>query len=804
MWNKLWKILSIGKHELPRVQFLWGLRFAFQVGFIWAWVITTSIFIDVFGADKLLYLFLVEAWIVLLGSIAAHWCYIKLPQNTFFLGNALGVLLMLGIAFVMQDHAAWFFACLLIAKNIFYTQLNIAIYRRNESLFSPVEAQNHMPVIDSALTIGSILGSLIFLNMLEVAPPKTLIFFWVFPILTLLWLWFVTSRKLAEIPQLSSEDEPSLPKHYLHQSFTALKKVPFLRVMVLVIMLQSALFAIADYEFLSYVSEKADKQTHLDHQLLQANMFANTALKESYDEALVAVQTIDDAMFAEKTVAQYLGILSLCFGLIALGVQGLLASRILKRLGVVHTMVFFFATYIGFALAFFFGGISMKIVKGYQHGFHVLFDAAYHVSFYSIFSHRREVIRHFLEGLVRPLGVILGVTLVVALQAITASPGALAMILLTCALTLLLIPMRHFFTFLSHDNLSSDRNMSAKLHSIEVLGQKGHHQQVQILCKELLRKDLNPILRNKIVHTLGQVNQGEAIHAFIKILGDHTEDHELKIQILETTLKMDSLKKYWRNHAFTRKHWLDWLQQEFETTDNHYARKLIIMNTFAHMQSSQIAEYFLARLGEEDDEIKAICLRSAGEIFADPEVVYYLRKYLNHESAKLRGYAIIALWKFEESCILRTTIDEMLVSIHEEELIAAIYAIGETEDIHYEAQLFDLLDHPNDAVHFHTLIALAKLGNEFVVPEIIELLFESDEATSHKCFNMLKRAESIRDILKKEIQYAVSERVCQIMIQSQIKAPRELGRLDAKTRKVIRHWYQLAEKYDEILVLESV
>jgi|GEM_PF-6813270 len=68
---------------------------------------------------------------------------------------------------------------------------------------------------------------------------------------------------------------------------------------------------------------------------------------------------------------------------------------------------------------------------------------------------------------------------------------------------------------------------------------------------------------------------------------------------------------------------------------------------------------------------------------------------------------------------------------------------------------------------------------------------------------MLKRAPKIRCALKKAIQFEVSRRVMQILIEEQVLEAAHLRRLPSRTRKYLRRLYRLAEKYDELIHLEE-
>ena len=510
-----------------------------------------------------------------------------------------------------------------------------------------------------------------------------------------------------------------------------------------------------------------------------------------------------DPYFVETSIAAQLGWLALLFGGIALLVQLFLASKILERFGVMYSMLVFFGGMLGVAATFLVGGVNMKFVRGYQHGFEALFACAYHISFYSVFSHRRESIRHFFEGFVRPAGMIAGIGGFVMLQMILPQAGGWLMLGLSVFLFALIFPMRHFYTEISRNNLNSQQDIAAKLHSIEILSQPGHKKSTDILGTELLKSDLHPIIREKIVAVTGQKNDPKIVHYYLKILAEESETETIKIQVLESLLKLNSLQPYWNDHVFAQHHLLQTLKSILEQTQHRHLRKLIIMSVFRHLPIDQVVPFFLDMLASDDPEIKSVCLRSAGEIFNDPEVSYYIRSYLTDKNTRIQGYAIIAMWNFEDKKFLGKMLESLLDSSTEKSIITALYVIGEVQDKSREEALLGFANHTSKNIKLHALVALAKLGNVQCVFPLIKILFGGDEAFSQKTFFMLKRAPAILPILKREIQFEVSRRVMDTLIQENVSEHQQLKGLSNTAKSYLKRLYRLAEKYDEILVLET-
>lgn len=802
---RLFKRLRIEEHEKPRVSFLWQLRFFFQIGLIFSWTIITAIFVEIFEVQNLLYLLLIDAILFLIGSFLTNFLFLKIKVNKFLLGTILGTAFFVILAFIFKENKYLFFFFAILAKDLFFSQLNIAILRKNESLFSPKEAQKIMPILESGITIGTVLAALVFLGLLKIYPTKDLLIVWLFPLFYMAFLIWKSPCLLDEIPTLHSEEESS--GNILKEGFLATKKIHFVALLTAMIFFQSSLFVVADFEFLKSVeSHTTHSEEHFEMSSLQSNLFHDTSkkmLETGHEIVKVWDQTVSK-VFVHKTLAHDLGVLSLFFGVIALFVQLFLASKIMEKIGIVNSMFLYFGGFLGTAFTFFMGGISMNIVRGFHHGAHSLFESAYHLTFYSIFSHRRETIRYFLEGFIKPLGIIFGISLFFILKyfSITNISGLL-MVLFSFILLILFIPMRKKFTQLSKENLNSDQNISAKLHAVEVLGQKGHTNSVSILEQELLKKENHSVIREKIIVTLSKINNPKIVHTYLKVLADEQESNKLKIQVLESLFRLKSLQEYWKKHAFSQDHLLRLLQKIFEETSHSHLKKLVIMNIFSHLPPHRVVPFFLKTIEHPDEYLKSVCLRSSAEVFNDPEITYYLKKFLEESNPRLKGHAVISLWNFEEKNELRNIIDSLL-SGDEESKIAAIYAIGETKDIKSAYKIRPYLDSKNLNLKLHALVSLAKLKKEEVLPPILEILFGEDPDLSKKVFFMLKRTpEEIRNKLKKEIQTNVSEKVLKLLLSQKIKKRVHLLKLTEESKKYLKRLYRLAEKYDDILILET-
>ena len=403
MLQALFKKIGISESIRSRVYFLWGSKFLYQVGFILAWTVIIALFVESFGIGNLLWLFLIDSVLVFLGSVLANFLFLRFRTNQFLIGTVLLTMGAIVVAWIFRDARWTFFAAAIIAKDFFFAQLRIAGLRKTESLFSPLQAQKVLPMVDSAYTIGTILSAVFLLLLLRIFPLQDILFFWAVPLVLLLLLWWYASYHLDRIPDFYDEDPViKKPSRVYAKIFHQIKRSPFIKLMVLVVFFQAALGAVTEFKFV-YDLDLDIPQSSIEmsqDKSLQASLFRDVSQKvvEVGREVGQNIQAIPSKVMARQTLAHGLSVLSLIFGIIALAVQLFLTSRILERFGIVRTMMVYFAGFFAMIGALIFGWTNMNFVRGYQEGTHSMFGSAYHISFYSMLLGQREFYDISLKG----------------------------------------------------------------------------------------------------------------------------------------------------------------------------------------------------------------------------------------------------------------------------------------------------------------------------------------------------------------------------------------------------------------------
>lgn len=814
--------LQITENEITRVRYLWWLRFLYKIAFIWVWTIMFTIVLDTFGIAYIPLYLIADAVLWLLGSLCFGFLFIRIGVDRFMLLMLSGVFFSMALALWKIDSMIWYLGGLAIAKGFFLMPLGIALYRKNESWLSPSEAQRIMPVIDTAVPIGLLAGSLLILGLLDVASVKQLLSYWIIPLVAMSFLVVFQDSLVDKVPHFKQKKPLNTHRSSLYESISAVRRIPFFRYLLYGILIQAVVFTMVEIQFLSKVStaklkhktehfisqqdpnttpvENSDQVTKTP--LLQASLF--TFVQESGQKAQAKVANgWNDFVTISKlreTVAHKLSVISVLVALCALFIQGILTSRIYQKIGVVRSMISFFLGFFPFLLCFALWPPAIYLLRGYQHSAHSMFDVGYHMTFYSLFSHRRESVRHFFEGIIKPLGIILGAMIWLGLSytAWTLSVPIVISIFLVLLMGGLWCT-RDLFTSLTHKNLHASEDVMIKLHAIEVLGQKGHAKAVEMLGVQVIDQKLPEIVRLKALETLGEIGCPSVLHFILQLLEDR-DYGELHMKALEITLHLDELDRYWTQHAFSHHQFIQVMTDLLEGGSSAHIQKLALMNLLRHQPPTEMVQLFVKMLNSQDTHKASVCLRSARELFRDPALKPFLTSFVEHEHPQLRGHAAIALWDLDSSDKIKNIIFDLLQSSDRQAQIAGIYAAGEIGDPCFKGKIIRFLAYEDALIHRHCLVALAKLGDASFVPGMIQVLTEAETTEAQKILSMLKRIP--RDLYEKlfhELYLSVSRQLQEILEQHHYC----IEKANKASLKKLEALYQLVGRYDDMILVQK-
>ncbi len=815
MFQALCKKLGISISERRRVAISWTLRLLYQVGFVVSWTIITSLFVEKFGIENILYLFGIDALLFLSGSILVSHLIKRVKKRSIVqMLMVFLTMIFIGWALTYDKSQIEFFILAIMAKDLFFARINMSLIRQTEELFSPSEAKKVIPIIDSAITIGTIAGAFTMLQMLTILPEKSALIIWAFAACGIAVITVLLPTLVRELPRFKEEIVPTPEgEKQENEIVTAWKRIkarPFLKNLMFMVIFQTILFTFIEVEFtreihheiVEHQLHKNDTHTVVQGHHLQASILdsAKEKVMELSHKAEEGVQHLSSKLLAHEKLAHDLGMFHLIFGLIALFVELMISSKILTRFGVVGSIITFFSLMVCAVLALVFRFGDIRYLQGIMHGFHSIGASAYHMMFYSLFSHRRESVRLFFEGVLTPISVIVSLGILFILPHEFIIP---AMLVVGAGALGVSIYMKNNYTTNSVENMQAEHGIGEKLHHIEILAQRGHKDAALHLAQELKNKENHPIIREKIIASITQINDPQVVAVYSEILNDEDECTSTKSDVLNSLAKINSLKGYWEEHAFSQHHLLESLDRLFTKTQESYLKKLIVMNIFQHLPAHKVVPFFLREIENTDDELlQAIFLRSC-TVFDDPALNIYITPFLESENSRLKGAAIIPLWKYKDKKELRKIILQLLAEENEEAVISGIYSIGEVRDTKMTRFVEKFLDHESELIRLHALIALAKLGNKESIPGLLEIILGDNHQLANIAYHMLNRVpKEVQDFMQREISQEVAKRVFAILRPRKIKKAEQLSQLPEELIEKLKHYYRIAKRFDDIAIIE--
>jgi HEAT repeat protein len=729
--NRLNQLLNVYQKEWPRILVAWSLTFLTRVGFIVGWTILIASFLSRVGIQLLPFLFLGNAFFVMIGTLCYRHIIHKVQREVLITYTSIaGAAFLIATASFMQYENNLFFFFFLFAQGVFIGQLSILISLFNEELFSPLEGQRIFPIIESAETIGGIIAGIVLSFFSHSLPPYKFLLLGVLLLLAVLPIVLRYNARTLELPHLAPEVVHKTRP--LKERLRDLKRIPFIKGLMVLVLLQWGMVNIVEFQSMKAV---------------QQNVY------EEEEETLVQVPEDQAIMLAEEDtkesdLTEKLGLLHIVFYSAALLLQLIFASRILSSLGVVPTMMLHpILTVLNvLAMSLRFNIFTASLTRGSYELTTVLFKNAIDTSVYALSQSAEEEAREIIQGLIRPIGAILGATgMLLAAFWLNSLQETLALNLLVLLGSIgMLITMKTLskkYSELCEQNLSHKVELPTRLNSIEILGQKGHEKDFPALEKLLKRSQEPLVVKETILKTLGLREEMRSIGVILEILKDKEE--RLRLSALEALSQFKDLKEHLMKQAFTRHRVIEALRELLLAEESPAVREAAVQ-CFYGIAPEELTSFILKNI-ESDPHRKAAFVQML-KLFPDPNLTYYLLPCLSDPLPEVRGAAIVSLWQFEDlRGTLQHHLQQMLKSPHVSVVKIALSVAAQVRWEEVREKVHELLDHPEHSIREEALLTLAHLEDKHILPHFVDQLANP----SHDWF---ERSGMILSSLPKKIQ----------------------------------------------------
>lgn len=454
-----------------KIAFAWVINYLYRTSFALGWTILITLFIGHIGIASLPYLFTGNALIMMVGSmifseIITHISKERLISSTLILG---AVMLYCAINFILPHSEIWFIITSIVAVGFFIGQIHILMQLFIEEMFSPLESEKAFPIVETGEIIGAITAGLILTTLGDqIAPYK---FFYVvilvsMTIIPVIGMFYKPHSKDEKRNKIGLKELKEIGKmQKIENSLEKVKNTGFLKGILVIMLLQYTIFNLVEFQYTKAI-EQTVYSKNTTHTIELSSIAEPSPIQENN---------------TQKEFAQTLGKFHVIVNIFALLTNLFLSGRLLSRLGVmqcllIHPILMLFN--FGILTYKFHIGTALIAKTGFESG-KAIFQNAYLASYYSIKEELREEIKEFMEGIIVPLGAIIGTILIFSFEHFfdgksmtLALNSTLIVLSLTMAITV--YKLKESYTSLSKKTLLEISNLGDKLTSLEILAQEGH------------------------------------------------------------------------------------------------------------------------------------------------------------------------------------------------------------------------------------------------------------------------------------------------------------------------------------------
>ncbi len=710
------KIFNVRGNEWSKIVISWILSSFYRIGFVVGWTLIVTLFVSRYGISYLPYLFVMNAVFRIIGSMLLSTVMDKLKKDFLMISILFISVLLLFLAYYFANlNLILFFGLLIVAESMFLCQFRTILHGFTEELFTPIQSERTFPLIESSETIGGIIGGLVVVLFSKTIDPSSFVLIWIFMLLLSVPFIFICERinKKAEL-MINEHKEHDKNIGFLTKIFKELSSkthFSYVRGILLIVFLQWFLFNLLDFQYTKAVYQNAS------HIILDSG--------SSFEHAFV----------------HDLGQLFILFSGSALLIQLFVGSRLISSLGIIGSMILHpIVTLLSlFGLTLSFNFRNAVLAKNNFTITNVIYTNAYHSSFYSINEESREHLRTVLDGVVRPLGALFGTIALIILQRFFVDNQLVfyinfSMILVSSFLLYITYNQQNTYTNLAINDLKHSKIEEIRFNAIDILAQKGHKYDINILINILLDKNEPVSIRVKILQALSEIQNFSVIPDLIECLS--FSDPIIREEALNTLLSYKDLMKNSDNYIVYEYKLINSLEKVYKSEKNNEIQ-LKILTLFSHISNVSTFEFLMNILKKARGDLKANIIFALGN-YKDPAVIDIIRPYLKAEDHKQRLSAIISLGKFKE--FKEEALGMILTLLHSKsntDVVDGILAVGELNLKKLSKFCFKLLSSKNDRLRLYGAFSLAKMKYHESIPVFVDIVLNGKREISLEAKKLL-------------------------------------------------------------------
>lgn len=710
--------LNISPHEWGRVAPAFLIKLLAHVAIVSGSTILLVHFLGEYDIEQLPRLFIIQSLFVILGTTLLTGIFKRHPLNLSIVIGSLAAAFFLLLTGKFAEGSLPYFLVALLGLSVFLTQVNIWISLYIEDLFSPLEGERVLPVVESAEPIGGIAAGVMMVSLIGVIPIDLMLLAVGGVLLAIPLLLLAFMGNLRSMPVLRIRD------HRLHKTKAlnmpdiknVIYKSHFLFGLFTVVFLQFFVFHFVEFQYTKKMDEVARHHT--------------VSYQEPI-EPLPAEFTVAPVSSHSERLMHDLGAFQIAIHALLFFVQLLLTASALQRLGVMRSFalgpILSFCSFLSLIFGHNLG--SALGTKGVYEIANGMSKSAFGNAFYALPEKIRSEAKEILEGVARPLGLLAGTICLLILQQILSDHAMMLtittiLIVASAFASLIAYGLARHYTHLSKKKFETAESMPEKLNAVEILSQKGHHHAREYLMERLADTAEARDIRIKILQVMGRLQKTDLIPQIL--LCCHDTDAAIRLAAVEALANYRHLGNKFFSQAFSRYSILTSLKELFLTSKDKKV-KLAAIKVFANLDDPEIIPFLVKNLKTADPELRAEAISVCGA-FRDPGTIAHIEPFLKDKSAKVVAAAIVALWQFVPLRVqLVVKMARLLDSKNPDTVICGIDAAGDTGSLQEKRRLEKLLDHKNERISRHAIIALAKMNEFHVVDHLVGFMFHPEK-----------------------------------------------------------------------------
>ncbi|MBP9718498.1 MFS transporter [Candidatus Gracilibacteria bacterium] len=817
------KLFNIVPSQWPRVLECWFVTFFFKMGAAIGWIILTAAFIGKYGILLLPILFIVNAVLTMISTVFFEQLIMRVKRELLMVMMLFaGALMIFSATFFYTTSPLLFFTFALIGESFFLAQFNIFIPILVGDRFTPLESQNTFPFVETGETIGGIVGGLIVSLLGLSLAVIGFMYIWIAILICVIAVFVITSyihgKRLPALPVHAHTSKKYTGISELRLVLHSARKIPFLKALVTIVILQWIFMNVLEFQFtksveqtitntseatLARTTEKSPRTFHASA-LGTAEKQADELIKAESSASVSRPLTAEE----ESKLSHKLGSLKSGFHTAALIIQALIATRLISALGVVGSMllhpIIMLMSLVGMFLKF--GMTSSTITRVNFEMTNVVFKNAYFTSHYALTKEIRDQAAEFLEGIVRPFGTVIGMSMVLLLQVFLTGKDLsmwihIFMVITMFAVLFATIRLQTKYTATTSEQLFNPLPYPEQLNAIEILAQRGHNNAPEILAQKLRdntsEKNFPIPVKIKLLNALGEYADYNTLPDIIAALYDKSPD--VRLEAAHALLKFNAVGEQFYSQAFSRYRVVETLKETFRKEKSTTVRRAMI-RVFSILRQTEMVPFLLECLNDKDPITRADCIHTLG-LFKDPNAAYYISPYLLDNNARVRANAIVAMWQYANYRVqLMKQIQQMIESKIVEEIKEGIYVLGEIE-APYEELLLEYLKNKKSELRLEAAFALAKNNYIQGIMYLVQHYINESDAQ----FDILRRfIARLPEARQKTAHHVLMQMIGQAIAQLGHDWDKSPTKEDIPRLTHLARLYELIDEHEELHVLESL